>query len=68
MTGVDGFCSTLMRRGLIDEYRLALVPVVLGGGNPLFKAIPNRMRMKLVDTRPLQSGCVILRYQPEGEH
>jgi len=44
-----------------------LTPVVLGGGNPLFKASPTRMRMKLVEARPLKSGCVILRYQPKRE-
>jgi len=58
---------TLTEHGLIDEYRLGLTPVVLGGGNPLFKASPTRMRMKLVEARPLKSGCVILRYQPKRE-
>jgi dihydrofolate reductase len=61
--GSATLCRTLMQRGLIDEYRLALVPVVLGGGSPLFKPSPNRMRMTLVDARPLRSGCVILKYE-----
>lgn len=55
-----------MRRGLIDEYRLGLTPVVLGSGNPLFKPGPQRSRMQLLEARPLKSGCVILRYQPIG--
>ena len=63
--GSANLSSTLTEHGLIDEYRLGLTPVVLGGGNPLFKASPTRMRMKLVEARPLKSGCVILRYQPE---
>lgn len=62
--GSANLSSTLMRHGLIDEYRLGLTPVVLGGGNPLFKTSPNQMQMKLVEARPLKSGCVILRYQP----
>jgi dihydrofolate reductase len=54
-----------MQHGLIDEYRLGVTPVVLGGGNPLFKPSPQQMKMKLVEARPLKSGCVILRYEPE---
>jgi dihydrofolate reductase len=65
--GSAALSSTLMKKGLIDEYRLGLNPIVLGGGNPLFKPMPNRMPMKLLEARPLKSGCVILRYQPVRE-
>jgi dihydrofolate reductase len=63
--GSANLSSTLAKHGLIDEYRLGIVPVVLGGGNPLFKPGPDRMKMKLLEAKPLKSGCVILRYQPE---
>jgi len=63
--GSANLSSTLMRDGLIDEYRLGLTPVILGGGNPLFKLSPERMKLTLVEARPLKAGCVILRYQPE---
>lgn len=62
--GSASLSSTLTRHGLIDEYRLAVTPVILGRGNPLFKDGPDGLRMKLVEARPLKSGCVILRYQP----
>jgi dihydrofolate reductase len=62
--GSANFASTLMNKGLIDEYRLGLNPILLGSGNPLFKPLPRRMPMKLLEARPLASGCVILRYQP----
>lgn len=65
--GSANLSSIFMQHGLIDEYRLGLTPVVLGGGNPLFKASPERMKMKLAEARPLKSGCVILRYQPERD-
>ena len=62
--GSADLSASLMRHGLIDEFRLGVVPVVLGGGNPLFKPIPDRLPMKLLEVRPLKSGCVILRYEP----
>jgi dihydrofolate reductase len=65
--GSANLSATLMQKGLIDEYRLALVPVVLGGGSPLFKPSPHRMKMKLLEARRLKSSCVILRYEPEYE-
>jgi dihydrofolate reductase len=65
--GSANLSSTLTQHRLIDEYRLGVNPVILGAGNPLFKASPNRMKMKLLEARPLKSGCVILRYQAERE-
>ena len=62
--GSANLSSTLMRHGLIDEYRVALNPLILGGGNPLFKPSPDRMKLKLLEARALKSGVVILRYQP----
>jgi len=62
--GSAGLSTTLMEHGLFDEYRLALVPVVLGTGKPLFARDPNRLRMNLLEARPFSSGCVLLRYQP----
>jgi dihydrofolate reductase len=64
--GSANLSSSFTRAGLIDEYRLCVAPVVLGGGNPLFKASPARLRLKLLEARPLKSGGVILRYQPNG--
>ena len=62
--GSADLSSTFTHHGLIDEYRLCLTPVVLGKGNPLFKASPERMRMKLTKAQPLNSGSVILYYEP----
>jgi dihydrofolate reductase len=54
---------TLIRAGLIDEYRLWLHPVVLGRGKRLFKE-DDRAELKLVDTTTLPNGVVVLAYQP----
>jgi dihydrofolate reductase len=64
--GSANLSAGLMLGGLIDEFRLALTPVILGGGNPLFKPSPERIKMKFLEARPLNSGGVILRYQPEA--
>jgi dihydrofolate reductase len=56
--------ASLMKAGLIDEYRLCPSPVVLGGGTPLFKPVPEQVKMTLVDSQPLKTGGVILRYRP----
>jgi len=63
--GSADLSASLTRKGLIDEYRLCLAPVVLGGGNPLFKESPERLKLKLAETRSLKSGGVILYYQHE---
>jgi dihydrofolate reductase len=47
---------------LIDEYRLYLHPLVLGGGKPMFPHLQDKINVQLVDTRTFGSGVVLLRY------
>jgi dihydrofolate reductase len=61
--GAD-IANTFMRLGLIDEYRLLVTPNVLGGGTPLFKSGRDRFNLKLLDTKTMDTGAVILRYEP----
>ena len=63
--GSANLSASLMNDNLFDEYRLAITPVVLGNGNPLFAKNLTRHRLKLLDARPLASGCVILRYEKD---
>jgi len=62
--GSANFASTLARHGVIDEYRLGVNPVLLGSGTPLFNGGRDKLGLKLVETRPLKSGVVILHYEP----
>jgi dihydrofolate reductase len=62
--GSANLAASLTRKGLIDEYRLGVAPVVLGAGTPLFKPGPDLMKMKLLEARALNTGCVLLRYEP----
>jgi dihydrofolate reductase len=54
--------SSLMNVGLIDELRLVVVPIVLGGGKALFKDIKGRHVLKFLEATPLESGLVRLTY------
>jgi len=62
--GSGSIVSTLMQHGLIDEYRIIVNPIVLGNGNPLFKGINDKHNLKLLKTKVLGSGVVILYYEP----
>lgn len=62
--GSADFAATLTAKGLVDEYRLGINPVLLGKGTPLFQNIRDRTKLALTQVRPLKSGVVILHYQP----
>lgn len=64
--GSADLSATLIRHGLFDEYRVGLVPVTLGEGNPLFKPGAVPLRLQLQQSRPLGDRCLLLRYQPAG--
>ena len=65
--GSGNLAQTLIREGLIDEYRLLIFPVVLGNGKRLFGdgAIPSALR--LVDTKTTGRGVTVLTYRPAGK-
>jgi dihydrofolate reductase len=52
-----------MKLDLIDEYRLFVSPVVLGGGTPFFSALDQRLNLELVETRTFGSRVVYVRYR-----
>ena len=62
--GGAGMAATLVRLGVIDEYNLAVNPVVLGSGRPLFSGLKEPLKLKLTKTRAYDSGIVALSYQP----
>ncbi|AGP51955.1 dihydrofolate reductase family protein [Streptomyces rapamycinicus] len=49
--------------GLIDEYRVRVYPVLVGGGIPFFPRHERRVDLELVETRTFSSGVVYLRYR-----
>ena len=49
--------------GLIDEYRVVVYPVLVGGGIPYFPQRERRVDLELVETRTFSSRVVYLRYR-----
>jgi dihydrofolate reductase len=64
--GGAGLAATLVEQDLIDEYRLFVNPVVLGGGTPFFPERRERLELELVETRTFGSRVVYLRYRREA--
>ena len=61
--GGAGLAATLTKLGLIDEYRLFVSPVVLGGGTPYFPALDERINLELAETQTFGSRVVYVRYR-----
>jgi dihydrofolate reductase len=55
--------ATFVKLGLIDEYRLFIGPVILGGGTPYFPALEERINLELIETRTFGSRVVYVRYR-----
>jgi dihydrofolate reductase len=61
--GGAGFASALAELDLIDEYRLFVSPVLLGGGTPFFPPLKKRIALELIETRTFGSRVVYARYR-----
>lgn len=57
--------GSLMNLGLLDELRLVVHPIVLGGGKALFKDIKGRHALKQLRAEPLKSGQAILTFSAQ---
>lgn len=62
--GSGQLVNSLMKHNLIDEYRLMIHPVVVGGGKRLFKDNLDTKSLSLIETQTFKSGVVVLRYKP----
>jgi class 3 adenylate cyclase/dihydrofolate reductase len=67
LTGSADLLNSLMDNDLIDEYRLAVYPIVLGSGKHLFGQRRQISHMRLRETRSFASGVVLLIYEPARE-
>ena len=60
--GGAGLATSLMNLGLIDELSIAVYPVLLGGGKPLFSNIKDRISLTLLNTKSYSTEVVSLTY------
>jgi dihydrofolate reductase len=66
VAGSGQLVHTLAQHDLVDEYRLMVFPVVLGGGKRLFQDGTDRFALRLVEAKPVGSaGVLTLVYRPD---
>ena len=65
--GSSDLAVALIEYNLVDEFRIMVNPVVLGGGKTLFHGVQNKLELKLLKTRQFKSGNVLLYYAPIGK-
>jgi dihydrofolate reductase len=65
LDGSSVLAPLLAENDLVDEYALHVYPLMLGGGKRIFPQ-GKRLNLKLVETTPLPTGVVYMRYRREG--
>jgi len=64
--GSASLVSELTRLRLVDEYRIIIIPVILGKGIPEFPGMHGRKKLKLLKAKPFKTGAVLLHYAPSA--
>ncbi|MFD3478480.1 dihydrofolate reductase family protein [Streptomyces sp. NPDC058695] len=65
--GGAGLAATFLELDLVDEFRVYVHPVLIGGGKPLFPAAGRAVALRLMETRTFGNGVVMLRYRRAAE-
>jgi dihydrofolate reductase len=61
--GGPALVSSLVNEGLIDELRLIIHPIILGGGKAPFASVRDRQTLELVQSQAGPTGRVLLTYR-----
>jgi dihydrofolate reductase len=56
--------QSLAEATLVDEYQLLVLPLVLGGGRPLFAEGVGPITIELLEEKPTDRSATLLRYEP----
>lgn len=63
--GGAGLTNSLLSLDLVDEFQLAVHPLILGSGKPLFGHLDHRVKLNLIDSKVWSTGLVSLTYVPD---
>lgn len=63
LAGSGELLAALHEADLIDEYRLIVFPITVGGGKPLFAAATEQKRLSVIDVKPA-GETILLRLRP----
>ena len=63
LMGGGELARSLFEAGLIDEVGLNIHPVLLGSGIPLFHTMSRQIDLELLECRPFENGCVLVKYR-----
>jgi dihydrofolate reductase len=64
ISGSGTLVRSLLRLGLLDELKLMIHPIVVGGGKRLFEEGEGQTELELVDARTFSTGVLYLTYRP----
>jgi dihydrofolate reductase len=64
--GSGSIVSQLAQEHLIDEFQVAVIPVILGKGRTMFDGIKEELSLKLAKSRAFGNGNVVLNYEPSA--
>src|SRR5688500_1713041 len=63
VVGGPTLVTSLLNEGLLDELKLIVHPLLLGGGKALFAGVTQRRSLQFVDATPAVSGRLVLTYR-----
>lgn len=64
--GSGSIVAQLAQEGLIDEFQVAIKPLVLGAGRTMFEGVTRRLDLRLTRSRTFANGSVVIWYEPAG--
>ncbi len=63
LMGGGELAAALIEGRVVDEIALNIHPMLFGDGTRLISRLPERVELELVESRPLQMGCLFARYR-----